>query len=92
MHVVYVAFNKNWIAKLKEATLEDPITSTVYQLTQKHQSTPWMARVYWDELSTDDGLLLKGPCIVIASGLQEEYLEHFHYGHLSARKVHENPR
>ena len=33
MHVDYVAFNKAWIAKLKEATREDPITGTVYQLT-----------------------------------------------------------
>ena len=73
MRVDYVAFNKAWIAKLKEATREDPITSTVYQLTQQgwpHQQrhTPRMARAYWDfrdELSTDDGLLLKGPRIVI---------------------------
>ena len=35
MHVDYVAFNKAWIAKLKEATWEDPITGTVYQLTQQ---------------------------------------------------------
>ena len=35
MRVVYVAFNKAWIAKLKEATREDPITGTVYQLTQQ---------------------------------------------------------
>ena len=35
MRVDYVAFNKVWIAKLKEATREDPITGTVYQLTQQ---------------------------------------------------------
>ena len=54
-----------------------------------------MARAYWDfrdELSTDDGLLLKGPCIVIPSCLHEEYLERLHYGHLSARKVQQNTR
>ena len=100
MHVDYVAFNKAWIAKLKEATREDPITGTVYQLTQQgwpHQRrhTPRMARAYWDfrdELSTDYGLLLKGPHIVILSCLHEEYLERLHYGHLSARKVQENAR
>ena len=97
MCVDYVAFNKAWIAKLKEATREDPITGTAYQLTQQgwpHQRrhTP---RAYWDfrdELSTDDGLLLKGPHIVIPSCLLEEYLERLHYGHLSARKVQENAR
>ena len=98
MRVDYVAFNKAWIAKLKEATREDPITGTVYQLTQQgwpHQRrhTPRMARAYWDfrdELSTDDGLLLKGPRIVIPSCLREEYLERLHYGHLSASKIQEN--
>ena len=34
MRVNYIAFNKIWIAKLNEATWEDPILSTVYQLTQ----------------------------------------------------------
>ena len=100
MHVNYVAFNKAWIAKLKEATWEDPITSTVYQLTQqgwphRRRHTPRMARVYWDfrdELSTDDGLLLKGPRIVILSCLHEEYLERLHYGHLSASKIQDNTR
>ena len=100
MHVDYIAFNKAWITKLKEATWEDPITSTVYQLTQQgwpHQRryTPRMARVYWDfrdELSTNDGLLLKGPRIVMPSCLREEYLECLHYGHLSARKIQENAR
>ena len=100
MHVDYVAFNKAWIAKLKEVTREDPITGTVHQLTQQgwlHQRrhTPRMARTYWDfrdELSTDDGLLLKGPRIVIVSCLHEEYLERLHYGHLSARNVQKNAR
>ena len=100
MRVNYVAFNKAWIAKLKEATREDPITGTVYQLTQQgwpHQQrhTPRMARVYWDfrdQLSTNDGLLLKGPRIVIPSCLREEYLERMHYGHLSASKIQDNAR
>ena len=35
MRVDYFAFNKAWITKLKEATWEDPITSTIYQLTQQ---------------------------------------------------------
>ena len=83
MRVDYIAFNKTWIAKLNEAIQEDPILSTVYQLTQQgwsHQRihTLWMARAHWDsrhELSIDEGLLLKGPHIVIPSCLHEEYLE-----------------
>ena len=100
MRVDYVAFNKAWITKLKEVTREDPIIGIVYQLTQQgwlHQRRhiPRMIRAYWDfrdELSTDDGLLLKEPCIVILSCLHEEYIERLHYGHLSTRKVQENAR
>ena len=92
MRVDYIAFSKVWIAKLKETMKEDPILGTVYQLTQQgwpHQRrhTPRMARAYWDfrdQLSTDEGLLLMGPRIVIPSCLREEYLQRLHQGHLSA--------
>ena len=98
MRVNYIAFSKAWIAKLKDTMREDPILGTVYQLTQQgwpHQRrhTPWMARVYWDfrdQLSTDEGLLLMGPRIVIPSCLHEEYLERLHQGHLPATKVQQN--
>ena len=52
-----------------------------------------MARAYWDfrdQLSTDEGLLLMGPRIVILSCLHEEYLQRLHQGHLSATKVQQN--
>ena len=52
-----------------------------------------MARAYWDfrdQLSTDEGLLLMGPRIVILSCLHEEYLGRLHQGHLSAMKVQQN--
>ena len=100
MRVDYIAFSKTWIAKLKDTTREDPILGTVYQLTQQgwpHQRrhTPRMARAYWDfrdQLSTDEGLLLMGPRIVIPSCLCEEYLQRLHQGHLSATKVQQNAR
>ena len=100
MRVNYIAFSKAWIAKLNETMREDPILGTVYQLTQQgwpHQirHTLWMARAYWDfrdQLSTDEGLLLMGPRIVILSCLCEEYLERLHQGHLSAMKVQQNTR
>ena len=98
MRVYYIAFSKAWIAKLKETMREDPILGTVYQLTQQgwpHQRrhTPRMARAYWDfrdQLSTDEGLLLMGPRIVIPSCLHEEYLQRLHQGHFSANKVQQN--
>ena len=72
----------------------------VYQLTQQgwlHQRrhVPHLARRYWDfreELSTDDGMLLKGPRLIIPGELQEEHLSRLHEGHLSASKVQENAK
>ena len=98
MRVDYIASSKTWIAKLKEITREDPILGRVYQLTQQgwpHQRrhTPRMARAYWDfrdQLSTDEGLLLMGPRIVIPSCLREEYLQRLHQSHLSVTKVQQN--
>ena len=45
-----------------------------------------------DQLSTDEGLLLMGPHIVILSCLWEEYVDKLHQGHLSATKVLQNAR
>ena len=100
MRVDYITFTKPWIEKLKDSTQRDPILATVYQLTQQgwpHQRRhiPRLARRYWDfrdELSTDDGMLLKGPMLIIPGELQEEYLSHLHEGHLSASKVQENAK
>ena len=100
MRVDYIAFTKPWIEKLKDSTQRDPILATVYQLTQQgwpHQRrhVPRLARRYWDfrdELSTDDGLLLKGPRLIILGELQEEYLSRLHEGHLSGNKVQENAK
>ena len=100
MRVDYIAFTKPWIEKLKDSTQRDPILATVYQLTQQgwpHQRrhVPRLARRYWDfrdELSTDDGMLLKGPRLIIPGELQEEYLSRLHEGHLSASKVQENAK
>ena len=100
MQVDYIAFTKIWIKKLKDSTQRDPILATVYQLTQQgwpHQRrhVPHLARRYWDfrdKLSKDDGMLLKGPRLIIPAELQEEYLSHLHKGHLSASKVQENAK
>ena len=69
----YIAFTLAWIEKLKETTCKDPVLSTVYQLVQhrwpkERRRVPAIAKYYWDfrdDLSTDKGLLLKGPSLVI---------------------------
>ena len=76
MQVDYIAFTKPWIEKLKDSTQREPILAMVYQLTQQgwpHQRRhiPHLVRRYWDfrdELSTDDGMLLKGLRLIIPGG------------------------
>ena len=56
---------------------------------------PCIARRYFDfrdELSTDNGLLLKGLCLIIPNTLKEEYLHHLHKGHLSIKKTQANAK
>ena len=56
---------------------------------------PNVAKYFWDfrdELSTDEGLLLKGPSLIIPATLRESYLQHLHEGHLSASKTILNAR
>ena len=100
LHVDYIAFTSAWIETLRETTCEDPVLSMVYQLVQhrwpkERRRVPNVAKYYWDfrdELSTDEGLLLKGPSLVIPAALRENYLQHLHKGHLSSSKTVLNAR
>ena len=100
LRVDYIAFTSAWIEILRETTCEDPVLSTVYELVQhgwpkERRRLPNVAKYYWDfrdELSTDEGLLLKGPSLVIPAALRENYLQHLHEGHLSASKTVLNAR
>ena len=77
--VDYIAFTLAWIETLRETTCEDPVLSTVYQLVQhgwpkERRRVPNVAKYYWDfrdELSTDEGLLLKGLSLIIPAALRE---------------------
>ena len=96
----YIAFTLAWIEKLRETTCEDPVLSTVYQLVQhgwpkERRRVPAIARYFWDfqdELTTDEGLLLKGPSLVIPAILRESYPQCLHEGLLSAKKVKSNAK
>ena len=96
----YIAFTLAWIEQLRETTCKDPVLSTVNQLVQyrwpkESRRVPAIARYFWefrDKLTTDEGLLLKGPSLVIPAILRESYLQHLHEGHLSAKKVKSNAK
>ena len=98
--VDYIAFTSAWIETLTETTCEDPVLSTVYQLVQhgwpkERRRVSNVAKYYWhfrDKLSTDEGLLLKGPSLVIPAASRESYLQYLQEGHLSVSKVLSNAR
>ena len=100
LRVHYIAFTSAWIETLRETTCKDLVLSTVYQLVQhgwpkKRRRVPNVAKYYTDfrdELSTDEGLLLKGPSLIIPATLRENYLQRLHEGHLSANKTITNAR
>ena len=100
LRVDYIAFTSAWIETLRETTCEDPVLSTVYQLVQhgwpkERRRVPNVAKYYWDfrdELSTDEGLLFKGPSLIIPAALRENYLQRLHEGHLSASKTITNAK
>ena len=71
----------------------DGVSTHTTRLATSKKTLPCLARRYSDfrdELSTDDGMLLKEPRLIIPGELQEEYLSHLHKGHLSASKVQLN--
>ena len=68
---------------------------TFYTFAVHRPALITLQRRYWDfrdKLSTDDGMLLKGPRLIIPGEVQEEYLSRLHEGHLSASKVQENAK
>ena len=79
MRIDHHGFTTERIKQISAETATDPILAIVHNFTQdgwptRRNRVPRIARQYWDqrdELSTDRGLLMKGPRIVIP-GCQRE--------------------
>ena len=69
MRIDHHGFTTNWIRQIEAETSTNPILSIVYNFTLdgwpgRRNRIPHIARQYWDqhdELSIDNGLLMKGP-------------------------------
>ena len=89
MRIDHHGFITERIRQISAETATDPILAIVHNFTQDgwpacKNRVPRIARQYWDqrgELSTDDGLLMKGPRIVIPGWQQERTLNNMHTGH-----------
>jgi hypothetical protein len=100
VRIDHCAFSPSRLDSLRKDTAEDPILSVIYRFTQHgwpetRRRVPRIARRYWDfrdELSTDEGLLLKGARIVIPPHYRETALQVLHDGHLGITQMQQSAR
>ena len=95
IHEVCPQVKANMMQKIKEETQIDPELSAVKEIVYSGWPTtckelPTLLKPYWsyrDELTVEDGILLKGPRIIIPQPLQGQILEKLHAGHQGAEKT-----
>ena len=79
---------------LKLETAKDPELSALHKLTSegwppKRSSVPDNLKDYWnyrDELTVEDGILLKNRKFIVPKNLQLVYIDKIHAGHLGINK------
>ena len=89
-NIQHLTFTSNRINILRGSIKRDPISSTIYQLTMngwpdRSSQVPRIARQFWgarDELSIEEGLLMKGNHICIPLELYDRSLYELHEMHL----------
>ena len=89
MRIDHHGFTTERIRQIEAEMTADTILSIVYNFTldgwpARRNRVPHIARQYWDqldELSIDNGLLMKGPHIVIPGCQREQTLTNLHTGH-----------
>ena len=95
-----VSISETKLDQIRQTTLNDPDLQSLKPLIQhgwpdsKHQ-TPLAARPYWDyrdEMTIQDGIILRGERVVIPSSLQKEMLDIIHRSHLGIEKCKSRAR
>ena len=93
-NIQHLTFTSDRINFIRGSVKRDPILSTVYQLTlngwpDRISKVPRIARQFWgarDELSIEEGLIMKGNCICIPPELYDRSLHKLHKMHLGIEK------
>ena len=99
-NIQHLTFTSDRINIIRGSLERDPILSTVYQLTlnvwpDRISQVPRIARQFWgarDELSIEEGLLMKGNCICIPPKLYDRSLYELHEVHLGIEKMQHRAR
>ena len=99
-NIQHLTFTPDKINIIRGAVERDPILSTVYRITlngwpSKISKVPRIARQFLgarDELTIEDGVLLKGDCMCIPPELYNRSLHELHETHLSIEKMQHRAR
>jgi len=95
LRVDFIRFSDNRVKALKEETAKDPALQELKCVIiegwpENIKDVPTPIRQYWsfrDELSVEDGVVMKGQRVVIPDSMKEDVLEQLHYGHMGAEKT-----
>ena len=90
-----IGFSEERIKTVREETKADPALNTLAETIVKGwpeniKDVPENIRIYWpfrDEISIEDGLILKGQRIIIPSSQKEVFLDQLHYAHQGIEKT-----
>ena len=95
VRVDFVRLSDERIQELRNKTKDDHVLRTpsetiVTGWPETIKELPTSIRSYWsfrDELSVEDGILLKGTRVIIPESMQSFILDRLHYGHLGIEKT-----
>ena len=95
VRVDFVRFSDERIQELRNKTKDDRVLRTLSETIvtgwpKTIKELPTSIRSYWafrDELSVEDGILLKGTRVIIPESMQSFILDRLHYGHLGIEKT-----
>lgn len=100
MTVCFIQFASNKLKELHDVTRDDEELSLLMKyiiqgFPERHRDLHQMVRKFWsfrDELSIEDGLILKGEQVVIPLRLRCDYLKKVHEGHQGIVRCQERAR
>ena len=94
MKVNFVNFSENRLTILRQATRDDPEMAALQRIIadgwpERQRDVAQPLRKYWsyrDELSIEDGIIIKGDRIVVPQACRRDILNTIHEGHLGITK------
>ena len=95
IRVDHVKFSTDRVESIRAGTKADPMLQELTNIVltgwpNSIQDLPHNVRSFWscrDEISIDNGILMKGTALIIPHSLQHEILSQLHYGHLGIVKT-----